>query len=38
MQSQSFEEAFETVAFEICNTDSLPGLSWEEIEECEVSL
>ena len=30
-------EEFESLAFSICETDSNPGLSWAEIEECEVS-
>ena len=35
--SQSVDEEIESLAFSICNTDSNPGLSWAEIEECEVS-
>jgi hypothetical protein len=38
MLSQTVEEEIESLAFGICNNDSFPGLSWEEIEECEVSL
>merc|ERR1711971_22739 len=35
--SISVDEEFESLAFSICNTDSNPGLSWAEIEECELS-
>ena len=35
--SQSVDEEIESLAFSICNIDSNPGLSWAEIEECEVS-
>ena len=31
------EDAFETLAFGVCNTDGVEGLSWAEVEQCEVS-
>ena len=31
------EDAFETLAFGVCNTDGIEGLSWDEVEQCEVS-
>ena len=36
-RSLSVNEEIESLAFSICETDSNPGLSWAEIEECEVS-
>ena len=30
-------DAFETLAFGVCNTDGIEGLSWDEVEQCEVS-
>ena len=30
------EDAFETLAFGVCNTDGIEGLSWDEVEQCEV--
>ena len=30
-------EELEVVAFDVCNTDGTEGLTWAEIEECEVS-
>merc|ERR1712166_76465 len=36
-RSLSVDEEIESLAFIICNTDSNPGLSWAEIEECELS-
>merc|ERR1711971_273113 len=29
------EDAFETLAFGVCNTDGIEGLSWDEVEQCE---
>jgi hypothetical protein len=26
------------MAFEICNTDVVDGLSWAEVEQCEVNI
>ena len=37
-RSQSVEKKIESLAFSICNIDSNPGLSWAEIEKCEVSI
>ncbi len=31
------DDAFETLAFGVCNTDGVEGLSWDEVEQCEVS-
>ena len=31
------EDAFETLAFGVCNTDGIEGLSWDEVKQCEVS-
>ena len=31
------DDAFETLAFGVCNTDGIEGLSWDEVEHCEVS-
>merc|ERR1711971_428270 len=28
-------DAFETLAFGVCNTDGIEGLSWDEVEQCE---
>ena len=30
-------DAVESLAFQYCNNDSVEGLSWPEVEECEVS-
>ena len=30
-------EAIESIAFEVCDNDSDGGLTWEEVEGCEVS-
>ena len=32
------DETVESMAFEICNTDGVDGLSWAEVEQCEVSI
>ena len=37
-RSESIDGDIESLAFSICNIDSNPGLSWAEIEECEVSI
>ena len=31
------DDSFETLAFGVCNTDGVEGLSWAEVEQCEVS-
>ena len=31
------DEAIESMAFEVCDIDSDSGLTWEEVEACEVS-
>ena len=31
------DDSFETLAFEVCNTDGVEGLSWAEVEQCQVS-
>ena len=31
------DDAFETLAFGVCNTDGIEGLSWDEVDQCEVS-
>jgi hypothetical protein len=31
------DETVEPLAFAICNTDGVEGLSWAEVERCEVS-
>ena len=32
------DETVESMAFEICNTDVVDGLSWAEVEQCEVNI
>ena len=32
------DETVESMAFEICNTDGVDGLSWAEVEQCELSI
>ena len=32
------DETVESMAFEICNTDGVDGLSWAEVEQCEVNI
>ena len=31
------DDSFETLAFEVCNSDGVEGLSWAEVEQCQVS-
>ena len=31
------DDTFETLALALCNTDEVDGLSWAEVEQCEVS-
>ena len=31
------DNILETLAFGVCNTDGLEGLSWAEVEQCTVS-
>ena len=30
------DDTFETLALALCNTDEVDGLSWAEVEQCEV--
>ena len=30
------DDTFETLALVLCNTDEVDGLSWAEVEQCEV--
>ena len=32
------DDTIETFAYEICNTDGVDGLSWTEVEQCEVNI
>ena len=32
------DETVESMAFEICNADGVDGLSWAEVEQCEVNI
>ena len=34
---QMIDDSFETLAFGVCNTDGVEGLSWAELEQCQVS-
>ena len=31
------DDSFETLAFEVCNTDGIEGLTRAEVEQCQVS-
>ena len=31
------DDSFETLAFGVCNSDGVEGLSWAEVEQCQVS-
>ena len=31
------DECFETLAFVVCNSDGVEGLSWAEVKQCQVS-
>ena len=30
------DDSFETLAFGVCNSDGVEGLSWAEVEQCQV--
>ena len=30
------DNSFETLAFGVCNSDGVEGLSWAEVEQCQV--
>ena len=32
------DDSFETLAFGVCNSDGVEGLSWAEVEQCEVNI
>ena len=32
------DDSFETLAFGVCNSDGVEGLSWAEVEQCQVSM
>ena len=37
MSPEIVDDKLETLAFGVCNTDGVEGLSWAEVEQCEVS-
>ena len=37
MGSEITDDTVEPLAFAVCNTDGVEGLSWAEVEQCEVS-
>ena len=37
MGSEISDETIESLAYEVCNTDGVEGLSWSEVDLCEVS-
>ena len=37
MGSEISDDTVEPLAYAVCNTDGVEGLSWAEVEECEVS-
>lgn len=37
MASEITDDTVEPFAFAFCNTDGVEGLSWTEVEQCEVS-
>ena len=37
MGSEINDDTVEPLAFAVCNTDGADGLSWAEVEQCEVS-
>ena len=37
MGSEITDDTVEPLAFAVCNTDGVEGLSWVEVEQCEVS-
>ena len=38
MGSEITDDTVEPLAFAVCNTDGVEGLSWAEVEQCEVSI
>ena len=37
MDPVTTDDSFETLAFGVCNSDGVEGLSWVEVEQCQVS-
>ena len=37
MGSEITDDTVEPLAYAVCNTDGVDGLSWAEVEQCEVS-
>ena len=37
MGSEISDDTVEPLAYAVCNTDGVEGLSWAEVEQCEVS-
>ena len=37
MGSEITDDTVEPLAYAVCNTDGAEGLSWAEVEQCEVS-
>ena len=37
MGSEISDDTIESLAYEVCNTDGVDGLSWSEVDLCEVS-
>ena len=37
MGSEITDDTVEPLAYAVCNTDGVEGLSWAEVEQCEVS-
>ena len=37
MGSEITDDTIEPLAYAVCNTDGVEGLSWAEVELCEVS-
>ena len=37
MGSEINDDTVEPLAYAVCNTDGVDGLSWAEVEQCEVS-
>ena len=35
--SEITDDTVEPLAFAVCNTDGVKGLSWAEVDQCEVS-
>ena len=36
MSPEIVDDKLETLAFGVCNTDGIEGLSWAEVEKCTV--